>query len=132
MSNQPQPVSETYQIEVYVMPEYLAEHSDPDEGRYLFAYHIRICNTGRVAAQLISRHWLITDSNGQVEEVRGEGVIGEQPSIAPGGEHHYSSFTVLETPIGMMQGSYQMVAEDGAAFEAAIPAFTLAVPGKLN
>jgi len=125
-------MSDVYQIEVIVLPEYIPEQSGLDEDRYVFAYHITIHNQGRVAAQLVSRHWLISDANDQVDEVRGEGVVGEQPLIAPGGEHHYSSFCILETPVGIMQGSYQMVAEDGTAFEAEIPAFTLAVPGSLN
>jgi len=114
------------------MPEYLPEHSEPEDDRYVFAYHIRICNVGSVGAQLISRHWLITNGNGEVEEVKGAGVVGDQPLIAPGGEHQYNSFCVLETPVGWMQGSYQMVADDGIGFEAEIPPFRLAVPGSLN
>ena len=98
----------------------------------MFIYHISIRNDGTIPAQLISRHWLITDANGQVQEVEGEGVIGEQPVIPPGGEHRYNSFCVLETPVGCMEGSYQLIAEDGTAFEAPIPAFTLAVPGALH
>ncbi|MDX8404415.1 MAG: Co2+/Mg2+ efflux protein ApaG [Mariprofundaceae bacterium] len=125
-------MSDAYQIEVTVLSEYIPDQSEPDEDRYVFAYHITVRNRGRVTAQLISRHWLISDANDQVDEVRGEGVVGEQPLIAPGGEHHYSSFSILETAVGMMQGSYQMIAEDGTAFKAEIPAFTLAVPGSLN
>ena len=125
-------MTDQYQIEVRVLPEYMVEESEPEAEQYLFSYHILIRNTGTVAAQLISRHWLITDGNGDVEEVRGEGVVGEQPMLAPGEEFHYSSFCVLPTPVGLMQGSYQMVAGDGTAFDADIPSFRLAVPGSLN
>jgi len=115
-----------------VTPEYLDEHSEPEEARFVFAYHVSVRNSGEVPAQLHSRHWIITDGNGKAEEVNGEGVVGEQPVIAPEGEHRYSSFCVLETPVGMMQGSYRMIAEDGTAFDAEIPLFRLAVPGALN
>lgn len=123
-------MSEPYRIEVVVMSEYLPGESE--DGRYVFAYHIRICNGGRVGVQLVSRHWQITDGNGECEEVQGEGVVGEQPLIAPGGEHFYSSFCVLDTPVGIMQGSYRMIADDGVSFDAEISPFTLAVPGSLN
>ncbi len=119
-------------IVVEVTPEYLPEQSEPENNRYVFAYHILISNQGSVAAQLVSRHWIITDANGGINEVRGEGVVGEQPWLTPGDEHAYSSFCILETPVGVMQGSYQMVAEDGREFEAEIPLFSLAVPGALN
>ncbi len=119
-------------IDVEVIPEYLPEQSEPENNRYVFAYHILIANKGSMAAQLISRHWIITDANGGINEVRGEGVVGEQPWLAAGDEHEYSSFCILETPVGVMQGSYQMVAEDGSEFEAEIPLFSLAVPGALN
>ncbi|HCS12552.1 MAG: Co2+/Mg2+ efflux protein ApaG [Zetaproteobacteria bacterium CG06_land_8_20_14_3_00_59_53] len=121
-----------YQIDVNVRPEYAEEHSDAVEGRFVFIYHVNIRNTGSISAQLLRRHWIITDADGQVQEVEGEGVIGEQPDIPPGGEHAYKSFCVLDTPIGCMQGSYRMKAADGTAFEAPIPAFTLAVPGSLH
>lgn len=121
-----------YQINVQVRPEYAEEHSDASESRFVFIYHITIRNTGGLAAQLLRRHWIITDADGHVQEVEGEGVIGEQPNIPPGGEHAYQSFCVLDTPIGCMQGSYWMRAADGTAFEASIPPFTLAVPGSLN
>jgi len=120
------------QIRVQVRPEYAEEHSDPDTNRFVFIYHISIHNEGSLAAQLLRRHWIITDADGNVQEVEGDGVIGEQPDIPPGGEHSYQSFCVLETPIGCMQGSYLMRASDGAEFEAPIPTFTLAVPGTLN
>ena len=125
-------MSDLYHIEVVVMPEYMPEQSEPEDSQFVFAYHIRICNVGSAAAQLVSRHWVITDGNGDVDEVQGDGVVGEQPWIAPAGEHQYSSFCVLDTPVGMMQGSYQMKAENGVAFDAEIPPFTLAVPGSLN
>jgi len=125
-------MSDAYRIEVKVMPEYLPEKSEPDVAQYLFAYHITITNTGSESAQLVSRRWLITDANGQVEEVIGEGVVGEQPRIAPGDSYEYSSFCILNTPVGTMQGSYQMTAEDRTTFEVDIPEFMLAVPGTLH
>ncbi len=114
-----------YDIQVSVTSEYLEEQSRG--GEYVFAYHICIRNQGELAAQLLSRKWLITDADGNKIEVQGDGVIGEQPVIPPQGEHSYSSFSVLKTPVGCMQGSYQMKAEDGTLFEADIPTFTLAV-----
>ncbi|MDQ6981959.1 MAG: Co2+/Mg2+ efflux protein ApaG [Mariprofundus sp.] len=119
-------------VVVEVNPEYSPEHSEPEQNHYVFIYYISIQNRGRQAAQLISRHWVITDANGKVEEVRGDGVVGEQPVLAPGDEHCYNSFCVLETHVGCMQGSYMMLGEDGRYFDAPIPAFTLAVPGALN
>jgi len=121
-----------YRIHVQVQPEYAEEHSDADEGRFVFIYNVSIRNEGNVSAQLLRRHWIITDANGEVQEVEGEGVIGEQPDIPPGGSHDYKSFCVLDTPIGCMQGSYQMQAADGTDFEAQIEPFTLAIPGSLN
>lgn len=121
-----------YRIAVDIAPEYAEEHSNADEGRFVFIYHVNIRNTGKLGAQLLRRHWVITDGDGRVQEVEGEGVIGEQPDIPPGGEHAYKSFCVLETPIGCMQGSYRMRATDGTEFDAAIPPFTLALPGSLN
>ena len=121
-----------YAIEVTVNPRFLEEHSDPAQGRYAFAYTITIRNIGQVPAQLISRHWLITDSNGKTQEVRGQGVVGEQPLIEPGQGFRYSSGAILETPVGTMQGSYQMRAEDGVEFDAPIAAFRLAKPGMLH
>ena len=124
--------SETYQIIVEPLPFYLAEQSDPVRNRYAFAYQITLRNKGQIAAKLLSRHWIITDGNGKVEEVRGEGVVGEQPYLKPGESYKYTSWAVLETAVGSMEGSYQMVADDGERFEAPIPLFTLAVPNKLN
>lgn len=121
-----------YQIRVDVVTRYLADQSSPPESRYVFGYTITIRNEGSVPARLLSRHWLITDSNGKVQEVVGEGVVGEQPHLQPGQGFRYSSGTVLETPVGAMQGKYSMVADDGAQFDAPIAPFTLAMPGLLN
>ena len=124
--------SKKYQIIVSAYPQYVADQSDPEREHYLFAYTIRITNTGTVAAQLISRHWFITDGELRVEEVRGLGVVGEQPLIRPGETYEYSSGCQLETPVGTMRGNYQMVAEDGTSFEAEIPEFTLSIPRVLH
>ena len=118
-----------HRIRVDVETSYLDEQSDPREGRYVFAYTITIRNDGQVAARLLSRHWVITDANGKVEEVRGDGVIGEQPYLKPGQGFRYSSGAVLETPVGSMQGTYQMLGDDGAQFDAPIAPFRLAMPG---
>jgi len=125
-------MAESCAIVVDVQSEYASEHSEPDQGRFVFVYFITIRNVGKKAAQLLSRHWLITDGHGKVEEVMGEGVIGEQPVIPAGEEHQYHSFCVLETNVGYMQGSYHMLSEDGEMFHAPIAPFTLAVPGSLN
>jgi ApaG protein len=119
-------------IKVDVETAYLPDQSDPAVPRYVFAYTITIRNTGPVAATLMTRRWVITDANGKVREVQGEGVVGEQPCIPPGQAHRYSSGAVIETPVGVMQGSYGMVTDDGISFPASIPAFRLAVPGILN
>ena len=124
--------SKKYQIIVSAYPQYVADQSDPERDHYLFAYTIRITNSGTVAAQLISRHWIITDGELRVEEVRGLGVVGEQPLIRPGETYEYSSGCQLETPVGTMRGNYQMVAEDGTSFEAEIPEFTLSIPRVLH
>ena len=125
-------ISKTYQITVTAAPQYVPDQSDLDAERYVFAYTITLENTGTVAAQLISRHWLITDGNSNVQEVRGLGVIGEQPLIRPGEKYEYTSGCQLDTPVGVMRGTYQMMAEDGTAFEAEIPAFTLSIPRVLH
>ena len=125
-------ISKTYQITVTASPQYVPDQSDPDAERYVFAYTITLENTGTVAAQLISRHWLITDGNSNVQEVRGLGVIGEQPLLRPGEKYEYTSGCQLDTPVGVMRGTYQMMAEDGTAFEAEIPAFTLSIPWVLH
>ena len=119
-------------IRIQVVTSYIDDQSEPDSDRYVFAYTITITNEGDVAAKLISRHWVITDANGKVQEVSGDGVVGEQPHLRPGEEFRYSSGAVLETPVGAMQGIYRMQAENGVDFDAPIAAFTLAVPGLLH
>jgi ApaG protein len=121
-----------YEIRVDVTASYLAEQSDPDSDRYVFSYAITITNVGTVAAQLISRHWIITDADGEVQEVRGLGVVGNQPFLKPDEKFEYASGCVLETPVGTMKGSYQMVAEDGTQFEAPIAEFVLSMPRTLH
>jgi ApaG protein len=121
-----------YRIEVSPMPQFIPEQSDPDNDRYIFAYTITIKNIGEVPAQLVSRHWIITDGNNEVQEVRGLGVVGKQPLLQPGESFQYTSGSSLTTPIGTMKGSYQMVAEDGTHFEAEIPEFVLASPRTLH
>ncbi|MBM4197707.1 MAG: Co2+/Mg2+ efflux protein ApaG [Gammaproteobacteria bacterium] len=119
-------------IQIGVETSYLPDQSDPDAPRYVFAYTVTIRNAGDTPAQLLTRRWVITDANGKVREVVGDGVVGEQPCIAPGESHRYSSGTIIETPVGVMQGSYGMVTEDGVPFPAPIPAFRLAIPGILH
>ncbi|MES2772351.1 MAG: Co2+/Mg2+ efflux protein ApaG [Pseudomonadota bacterium] len=121
-----------YEITVIASPQYLPEQSDPSKDHYFFTYQITIENTGTIAAQLISRHWIITDTNAQVQEVKGLGVVGQQPLLQPGEKFQYTSGCQLETPIGTMRGTYQMVAEDATQFEANIPEFTLAIPRVLH
>ena len=121
-----------HKIRVDVDTSYLEDQSDPKERRYVFSYTITIRNEGKVPARLLTRHWIITDSNGKVQEVRGEGVVGEQPYLKPGQGFRYSSGAVLETPVGAMQGSYQMVTDEGEQFDAPIAAFRLAMPGLLQ
>lgn len=125
-------MSEQYQFTVSVKTAYLPEQSNEEEGQYVFSYTVTIVNTGQVAAQLISRHWIITDDDGNTDEVKGLGVVGAQPLLAPNESYEYTSGTVLNTPAGAMHGSYQIVAEDGTQFDAEIPAFTLAVPRVLH
>ena len=108
------------------------DRSEPASGKFLFTYTVRIANEGKAAAQLVSRHWIILDANGEREEVVGEGVVGQQPTLPPGEEFEYTSFCVLATPHGSMHGTYRMVREDGAAFDAEIAPFPLVVPGALN
>ncbi|TNJ35310.1 Co2+/Mg2+ efflux protein ApaG [Arenimonas terrae] len=124
--------SPLHAIEVIVATRYLDDQSIPDDDRYVFAYTIRIHNIGQVPARLVSRHWLITDANGKVQEVRGEGVVGEQPWLRPGEHFEYTSGAVLETPLGTMRGSYQMLADDGTTFDAMIDPFTLSIPRTLH
>lgn len=119
-------------IRVDVETAYVAAQSDPDENRFVFSYTITIHNHGTVPAKLLTRHWVITDANGKVQEVRGDGVVGEQPHIQPGEGFQYSSGAVLETPVGTMQGDYQMLSDQGERFDAPIAPFRLAVPGMLH
>lgn len=121
-----------YRIEVSPMPQFIPEQSDPKNDRYIFAYTITIRNIGEVPAQLVSRHWIITDGNNEIQEVRGLGVVGKQPLLQPGESFQYTSGSSLTTPIGTMKGTYQMVAEDGTHFEAEIPEFVLATPRALH
>lgn len=124
--------SDLHNIRVDVETSYLDEQSSPSEQRYVFSYTITIRNEGQRAAKLLARHWIITDANGKVKEVRGEGVVGEQPHLEPGQGFRYSSGAVLETPVGTMQGSYQMVDGEGRRFDAPIAPFRLAIPGILQ
>ncbi|MBI3147648.1 MAG: Co2+/Mg2+ efflux protein ApaG [Betaproteobacteria bacterium] len=124
--------STKYQITVRTRTRYLEEQSRPEQDHYVFAYTITITNDGSVPAQLISRHWIITDSHHRVEEVRGLGVVGEQPWLKPGESYEYTSGSTLGTAVGTMRGSYQMVAEDGTRFDAPVPEFTLSVPRILH
>jgi ApaG protein len=121
-----------YNIQVSVRSSYLDEQSDPDDNRYVFAYTVTIANEGVVPAKLVSRHWVITDSDNRIQEVRGEGVVGEQPRLSPGERFEYTSGTVIGTPVGTMSGSYRMVADDGTSFDAEIPRFTLSIPRTLH
>ena len=119
-------------IEVDVETNYIKEQSSPENDRFVFSYTITIRNTGNMAAKLLTRHWIINDANGNVQEVHGEGVVGEQPYLRPGESFEYTSGTVIETPVGSMEGSYQMVTDNGQAFDADIPPFTLSQPNALH
>jgi ApaG protein len=121
-----------YQVDVSVTTQFLAEQSLPEQNRFAFSYTVTISNNGQLPAKLVSRHWVITDGDGRVQEVRGPGVIGQQPLIAPSQQHTYSSGTVLTTRVGNMQGSFQMLADDGKRFDAMIAPFRLAMPGALH
>ena len=121
-----------YTLEIQIATRFLDEESEPEREHYVFAYTIRIRNLGRLPAQLVSRHWIITDGDGQVQEVRGEGVVGQQPHLQPGESHTYTSGTLLHTEVGSMHGTYQMLADDGTRFDAPIRPFRLAVPGALH
>ena len=121
-----------YQVDVSVTTRFLPEQSQPEQNRFAFSYSIAIHNTGTLPAKLLSRHWLITNGDGQVQEVRGAGVVGQQPRIEPGETHSYTSGSVMTTRVGTMQGSYQMLATDGNKFDAIISPFRLAVPGSLH
>ena len=121
-----------YEFKVEVQSRFLADQSDPPAGRYAFAYEVRVTNAGTVPAQLVSRHWVITDANGKIVEVKGLGVVGHQPLLAPGETFEYTSGSQIGTPTGSMRGSYFCVAEDGERFEAPIAEFALAMPRMLH
>jgi ApaG protein len=123
---------DSYKIQVEVETLYVEEQSLPEQDHYVFAYTITIYNDGSVPARLLNRHWIITDANNKVQEVKGEGVVGEHPYLKPGEHYRYTSGTMLETPVGTMRGSYQMIADDGVEFDANIPSFTLSMPRTLH
>lgn len=125
-------MADNYNTQVEVQTNYISEQSDPAHNRFVFAYTVTISNEGDVPAKLLARHWIITNADGKVEEVEGEGVVGEQPYLNPGEQFQYTSGTILETPVGSMHGTYQMIADDGVEFEAEIPVFTLSVPNTLH
>lgn len=124
--------SKPHDITVTTRTVYIADQSDPASDRYVFAYTITITNSGDVAAQLVSRHWIITDASDKVQEVRGKGVVGEQPYLRPGESFEYTSGSAIATPVGTMRGSYQMMADDGTKFDVVIPEFTLSMPRVLH
>ena len=124
--------SKRYNIQVSVESQYIEKESDPEQGRYVFAYTVTIVNQGSVPAKLLTRHWIISDAEGRTQEVRGEGVIGEQPHLQPGEGFRYTSGTILDTPVGVMHGTYQMLADDGERFDAEISPFRLANPRLLH
>jgi ApaG protein len=121
-----------YNIHIAVQTAFIPEQSDADSGRFAFAYTISIRNDGNIPAKLMTRHWVITHGNGKVEEVNGDGVVGEQPHLRPGESFEYTSGTILETPFGDMNGTYHMLADDGVEFEASIPQFALSLPNTLH
>lgn len=121
-----------YHINIEVETTYVMDQSIPEQNRFVFAYTITITNSGSIPAQLLSRHWIITDANNKVQEVRGEGVVGEQPYLSPGDSFRYTSAAIIETPVGCMQGEYLMLADDGVQFEAEIPVFNLSTPHTLH
>jgi ApaG protein len=125
-------MNNTYHLSVAVSPHYVAEQSDPDQQRFVFAYTVTITNTGSVAAQVVARHWIIEDGNGRVQEVKGLGVVGQQPFLKPGERFEYTSGCPLPTPNGSMKGHYLCVAEDGEQFQAPIGEFALALPRTLH
>ncbi len=121
-----------HSIKVRVQSTYVEEQSSPENEQYVFAYTITIENIGTIPAKLLTRHWIITDANGKIREVRGDGVVGEQPYLRPGEAFRYTSAAMIETPVGSMHGSYQMMADDGVAFDAPIVAFGLSIPNLLH
>ncbi len=125
-------MAKKYEITVVPKAQFLPDHSDPEKNQYVFGYTIRIQNTGTITARLLSRHWIITDADGDVHEVKGDGVVGEQPELKPGETFEYQSGSQLSTEVGTMHGTYYMMAEDGTPFEAPIPRFTLSTPRVLH
>jgi len=125
-------MSEKNKVLVEAQPQYIEAQSAPEQNRFVFAYTITITNVGSVSARLLTRHWLITDANGKVQEVNGEGVVGEHPYLNPGDSFRYTSAAMIETPVGVMQGKYQMQSDDGDNFSAPIPKFTLSIPRTLH
>jgi ApaG protein len=126
------PADPQYSIDVSAKTDFVAEQSDPSAGRYVFAYTITIHNTGMMPAKLLNRHWIVTDADGKTQEVRGAGVVGEQPHLQPGESFRYTSGTQIATPFGSMHGTYDMLADDGTRFDAEIPAFSLGDRGRLH
>ncbi|CAG1021059.1 Co2+/Mg2+ efflux protein ApaG [Methylomonas sp. LL1] len=125
-------MSEKYKVLVEAKPHYIEAQSSPEQNRFVFAYTITITNVGSVPARLLTRHWLITDANGKVQEVNGEGVVGEHPHLNPGDSFRYTSAAMIETPVGVMQGKYQMQSDTGESFSASVPKFTLSIPRTLH
>jgi len=125
-------MSNPYEIDIEVETSYMADHSEPEKDRYVFAYTITLVNRGSISAKLLTRRWIITDADNRIEEVEGEGVVGEQPTLKPGEGFRYTSGTVVETPVATMHGSYKMLAEDGNTFDTDIPQFVLSAPRILN
>lgn len=125
-------MSEKNKVLVEAKPQYIEAQSSPEQNRFVFAYTITITNVGSVPARLLTRHWLITDANGKVQEVNGEGVVGENPHLNPGDSFRYTSAAMIETPVGVMQGKYRMVSDAGESFSAFIPKFTLSIPRTLH
>ena len=123
---------ERYSIQVSVESQFIEKESNPEQARYVFAYTVTIVNQGSVSAKLLTRHWIISDADGRTQEVHGDGVVGEQPYLKPGEGFRYTSGTILDTPLGVMQGSYQMLADDGERFDAAISPFRLVDPRVLH
>ncbi len=123
---------DAYKISVEVTPNYIEEQSRPEQGHYVFSYTVTIINDGKQSARLLTRHWVITDAMGETQEVKGDGVVGEQPYLKPGQGFQYTSGTMMKTPNGSMAGSYQMIADDGFHFDADIPEFYLLAPSTLH
>lgn len=125
-------IEKNYSVDVKVTTQYLPESSLPMSGEYAFSYHITITNNGNIGAKLLSRHWFVVDGNHHIEEIQGVGVVGEQPYLAPGEFFYYSSGVVINTPVGSMHGTYEMLADDGKMFLAEIKPFSLSVPNAIN